>query len=135
MESRLKGAGHGSVHDQSPHSCCDRGVLKRDGVEIAQGTDVWSCIRAMLRPRSAEDLPFPGGVIGLASYEAGMRLERIASRHMSDEPELIAMLCDDFFAFDRLEKRLWWVSHSAAPVPEIPVVLDAEISQKGCTSG
>ena len=101
-----------------------QGVLKRDGVAIAQGTDVWSCIRAMLRPRSAEDLPFPGGVIGLASYEAGMRLERIASRHMSDEPELIAMLCDDFFAFDRQEKRLWWVSHSAAPVPEIPVVLN-----------
>ncbi|WP_367160492.1 anthranilate synthase component I family protein [Kozakia baliensis] len=82
-------------------------------------SDPWPQLRAMLPPTtSPSDLPFTGGIIGLASYEAGMRLEHIASRHRSDEPLLIGARYDGVLLFDRQGKRLFWASHNDTPPPD-----------------
>lgn len=62
-------------------------------------------------------LPFNGGLIGLASYEAGLALENIVSRHHAPLPGLSAALYEGAFAFDRLNKRLYWGSYCGAPMP------------------
>ncbi|MDL2171624.1 MULTISPECIES: anthranilate synthase component I family protein [Asaia] len=62
-------------------------------------------------------LPFSGGIVGLASYEAGLALENIVSRHKPFIPGVSAALYEGAFVFDRQEKRLWWSSYCDAAMP------------------
>ncbi|MCX5614683.1 anthranilate synthase component I family protein [Bombella saccharophila] len=65
-------------------------------------------------------LPFLGGVIGMLSYEAGMRYAGLTSRHQTECPALTALACRDFFLFDRRAQKLWWVSAEGLPPPAMP---------------
>lgn len=85
--------------------------------------DGWAQLRRLLRkPRDDvhHDVPFSGGVIGLASYEAGLALEGLQSRFRPLIPTLTAMAFDGAFIFDRREKRLFWCSDSRSPMPPLP---------------
>lgn len=84
----------------------------------AQG---WDQLRALLPPlQAAGPLPFRGGLIGMASYGAGLRLENVPSVHTEDTPHLVAGLFTDALVFDRQDKRLYWSSLTGAPPPELP---------------
>lgn len=65
-------------------------------------------------------LPFVGGLIGFASYEAGLLCEDVLPRHKTDAPGFLVMACHDLFIFDRLKQRLWWSSTKGNPPPPIP---------------
>ncbi|MDF7673702.1 anthranilate synthase component I family protein [Acetobacteraceae bacterium ESL0709] len=67
----------------------------------------------------ATHLPFTGGLIGFASYEAGMACEHVISRHKTDVPAFLVMACHDLFIFDRLDRRLWWSSTKGHPPPSV----------------
>ncbi|NHO33464.1 anthranilate synthase component I family protein [Acetobacter fallax] len=106
--------------------CRDGGVW-RNG-EVVSG-DVREHLREMRARICGDDisgLPFSGGVIGLASYEAGMRLEGVVSRHRAagdlTAPELVAASYEEALVFDRLERRVWWVSGRGRGAPDLRVV-------------
>lgn len=81
----------------------------------------WDALRALLPPRQAEGaLPFQGGLVGMASYGAGLKLEKIPSAHADDTPHLVAGLFADALVFDRQDKRLYWSSLTNRPPPELP---------------
>lgn len=88
----------------------------------------WSALHKVQRPASTAErrlqaethIPFTGGLIGIASYEAGLRLEGLTSRHPPRGPELIAAHYHNVLAFDRKTKRCWWISHTQSPPPVIP---------------
>lgn len=76
--------------------------------DMPVGGSVWEHLRDMrlalpLPPKGPP--PFRGGLIGLASYGAGLALENVVSRHHSTTPDLIAFSCTDLLAFDRQEQR------------------------------
>ncbi|NHN83271.1 anthranilate synthase component I family protein [Acetobacter musti] len=98
---------------------CRGGAVWRNG-EAVPG-DVWGHLRDMRRSErsGAPDGPFSGGVIGLASYEAGMRLEGVVSRHLVAGPEAVAASYEEALVFDRLERRLWWVSGRGLAAPDL----------------
>ncbi|GBR21366.1 anthranilate synthase component I family protein [Asaia spathodeae] len=78
----------------------------------------WAHLPELLPPKSAEHtLPFSGGLIGLASYEAGLAFEGIPSRHAPFIPGLSVARYDGAYVFDRQEKRLFWSSYCDAPQP------------------
>ncbi|GBQ85792.1 anthranilate synthase component I family protein [Asaia krungthepensis] len=78
----------------------------------------WAQLEALVpKPEAPCPLPFSGGVIGLASYEAGLALEGIVSRHTPVLPALHAARYTGAFVFDRQEKRLYWSSACDAPMP------------------
>lgn len=80
----------------------------------------WARLATLLPPETqASSLPFTGGLIGLASYEAGLALEKIPSRHAPFIPDLTLAHYQGTFAFDRLNKQLFWGSFCDArpPVP------------------
>ena len=82
--------------------------------------DAWSHLQDMhARLQSAENtgLPFSGGLVGLASYAAGMALEGVVSRHQAETPDILAASYDTVFAFDRLERRCFRVGKSVLPLP------------------
>ncbi|GBR69767.1 anthranilate synthase component I family protein [Gluconobacter kanchanaburiensis] len=96
--------------------------LCRNGVPVAG--DVWTHLRDMSasarRPPKGEGIiPFTGGMIGMVSYEAGMALENVSSRHTSPAPRLIAASFTDVLAFDRREERCWWISQTGNPAPDL----------------
>lgn len=96
--------------------------LRRNGVSVRG--DVWSHLRDMIaasnsRPRAESIIPFTGGVIGMMSYEAGMALENVPSRHVSSAPRLVAASFKDVLAFDRHEERCWWISQQGNPPPDL----------------
>jgi len=81
-------------------------------------TGDWARLSAFMPSRTAPNsLPFTGGVIGLASYEAGLALEGIVSRHAPVIPALTLARYDGAYAFDRLQKRLFWSSYCDASQP------------------
>ncbi|WP_322783025.1 MULTISPECIES: anthranilate synthase component I family protein [Gluconobacter] len=93
--------------------------LCRNGVSV-EG-DVWTHLRDMTAaarrfPEAEGVIPFTGGVIGMVSYEAGMALENVPSRHVSSAPRLVATSFTDVLAFDRHEERCWWISQTGNPV-------------------
>ncbi|WP_336946777.1 anthranilate synthase component I family protein [Asaia sp. HN010] len=78
----------------------------------------WARLHDLIPPRSSgHTLPFSGGLIGLASYEAGLAFEEIPSCHASFIPDLSVARYDGAYVFDRLEKRLFWGSYCDAPQP------------------
>ncbi|GBR48546.1 para-aminobenzoate synthase component I [Neokomagataea tanensis NBRC 106556] len=93
--------------------------------------DAWTALHKMQRPPSPAErilqaqthIPFTGGLIGIASYEAGLRLEGLHSRHTQRAPELIAARFHNILAFDRLTQRCWWISHNRTPPPPIPAIV------------
>ncbi|MCQ9154202.1 anthranilate synthase component I family protein [Acidomonas methanolica] len=94
---------------------------------VTSEPDGWDRLRALLPPRASPALshlpylgPCAGGVIGMASYGAGLALEAIPSRHRDATPHLIAARFDDALVFDRQDKRLWWTSLTGAPPPDLP---------------
>ncbi|MDG6095450.1 anthranilate synthase component I family protein [Acetobacter sp. AN02] len=96
------------------------GRLRRNGQDVSGTADMH--LRDMCPPPCpALAVPFPGGLAGIASYEAGMRLEGLSSRHQAEEPEIVAASFTDVLAFDRLEKRLWWISGSGREAPDLKV--------------
>lgn len=96
-------------------------VLCRRPAATLSGADCWEKLRALLPERQEPHaLPFTAGVIGLAGYGAGLRLENVASRHTEPIPELTAAYFHDALVFDRLHERLFWCSRTGAPPPEPP---------------
>ncbi|MBS1027374.1 anthranilate synthase component I family protein [Gluconobacter albidus] len=98
------------------------GSLRRNGISI-QG-DVWTHLRDMAAastrcPEAEDIIPFTGGVVGMMSYEAGMALEKVPSRHVSSAPRLVAASFEDVLAFDRHEERCWWISQKGNPPPDL----------------
>ncbi|AQS88546.1 para-aminobenzoate synthase component I [Neoasaia chiangmaiensis NBRC 101099] len=88
---------------------------------VASGADAWSRLRALMPPRQPSGpLPFQAGVIGAASYGAGLRLENVPSRHVDPTPEIVAAFYENALVFDRQDKRLWWSSLHDAPPPDLP---------------
>lgn len=67
--------------------------------------------------QEAPALPFSGGVVGLTSYEAGMALEHVVSRHSLTAPRLMAASYDSLLAFDRLERRCFQVGSPPRLLP------------------
>ncbi|MXV36932.1 MULTISPECIES: anthranilate synthase component I family protein [unclassified Saccharibacter] len=86
----------------------------------------WNTLRQFWREHTppasphCKHLPFSGGVIGLASYEAGLACEGLHSRHPLSTPPLTALACRDLFVIDRREQALWWVSPDGTPPPPLP---------------
>ncbi|EHH68039.1 anthranilate synthase component I family protein [Gluconobacter morbifer] len=90
--------------------------------------DLWWHLRDMARLASqsswqtaASAIPFTGGIVGLFSYEAGLALEQISSRHIPAAPTLLAASFSTVLAFDRLERRCWWICGEEKPAPAIPL--------------
>ncbi|NLG91474.1 MAG: anthranilate synthase component I family protein [Acetobacter sp.] len=55
-----------------------------------------------------QDIPFWGGLVGFASYQTGMMLEGVLSRHKDQNtPLLAAGVYDHAFIWDRFEKRVF----------------------------
>ena len=56
--------------------------------------------------------PFCGGAVGFIGYEAGLRLERVHSRHPNagDQPEMAFGFYDAVAAFDHAERRAWVIA-------------------------
>ncbi|MBO1361829.1 anthranilate synthase component I family protein [Acetobacter sacchari] len=89
--------------------------------------DPWDHLRDMRAGPPASDAsagapPFSGGVVGLASYEAGMFAERTPCRHDSPAPTLIAASYDSVIAFDRLDRRCFQSGSPPSRRPHAHVV-------------
>ncbi|GBR04394.1 anthranilate synthase component I family protein [Acetobacter oeni] len=84
--------------------------------------DPWQHLRQIAQTAVASDsepdLPFSGGVIGLASYESGLKQNDLSSRHPSGTPSFLAASFTDVLAFDRREKRCRWISKAGNPPPD-----------------
>lgn len=60
-----------------------------------------------------QDIPFWGGLVGFASYQVGMMLKGILSRHKDQHtPLLAAGVYDHAFIWDRFEKRVFLAGSS-----------------------
>ncbi|MFT8718171.1 anthranilate synthase component I family protein [Acetobacter sp.] len=102
------------------------GRILRNGQPAAG--DAWTHLRDMqrhLRQMPQSTLPFTGGLVGLASYEAGMALEGVASRHNACTPILAAASYDNVLIFDRLEKRVFQTGDFPFSIDEMPVLPSA----------
>ncbi|MDQ2104939.1 aminodeoxychorismate synthase component I [Azospirillum isscasi] len=65
------------------------------------------------RPEEAPGpAPFRGGAVGFIGYEAGLRLERVRSRHpnTSGQPDMAFGFYDAVAAFDHAERRAWAIA-------------------------
>lgn len=88
---------------------------------ISQKAPDWATLRRWLPARRTPCyLPFQAGIIGMASYGAGMHHEGVPTRHCDDTPTLVAGYYESALVFDRQEKRLWWSSETGAPPPALP---------------
>ncbi|AQS83673.1 MAG: anthranilate synthase component I family protein [Acetobacter aceti] len=102
-------------------SCHNR--LIRNGQPVTG--DAWTHLKDMhtrLQQAESATVPFPGGVVGLASYAEGMALEGVRLRHRTDTPDILAASYDTVFAFDRLERRCFKVGNGA---PSLSLKADA----------
>jgi para-aminobenzoate synthetase component 1 len=60
-------------------------------------------------PSRLEGPPFQGGVVGLASYELGDRVEPLGLERLGDWPDLLCARYPALLAFDQAASRLWAV--------------------------
>ncbi|WP_018308185.1 anthranilate synthase component I family protein [Acetobacter aceti] len=81
------------------------GVIRNGRPVTGNAWDHLQDMHARLLPVEHTDLPFAGGLVGLASYAAGMALEEVMSRHRAETPDILAASYETVFAFDRLERR------------------------------
>lgn len=122
--------------------------LKRNGVYI--NGNAWENLKNLfskykISPEAYKNnfsIPFLGGIVGVISYDEGMRKENILSQHNSNTPEMVFAVYQDVYAFDRLEKRCWWISRLGREAPHltpraffemIKIPLKAEQSRKEWT--
>ncbi|GBR54812.1 para-aminobenzoate synthase component I [Neokomagataea thailandica NBRC 106555] len=75
-------------------------------------------------------LPFTGGLIGVASYSAGLQLEGVPSRHSSKSPQIIAADYTNVIAYDRQSQRCWWISQNGDQPPNIPATPPQPVAPK-----
>jgi para-aminobenzoate synthetase component I len=96
--------------------------------------------RALLGPIAAGDPdgpPFQGGLIGLACYELGARLEAVDLGRMPGWPDLVCGLYPTVLAFDHAQRRLLAVGRGADPAAARRQAEDAAgwIAEPGPTLG
>ncbi|MGY0791448.1 aminodeoxychorismate synthase component I [Azospirillum argentinense] len=75
--------------------------------ELARHARSEGAPEGMLKPA-----PFCGGAVGFIGYEAGLRLERIRTRHANPggQPEMAFGFYDAVAAFDHAERRAWVIA-------------------------
>jgi len=99
--------------------------LKKNGIHISG--DAWEELKSLFSKYKTDPgtyqnnicIPFLGGIVGIISYEEGLRKENILSKHSSNAPGMVFAAYQDVYAFDRLEKRCWWVSRSGKEAPHL----------------
>jgi para-aminobenzoate synthetase component 1 len=108
---------------------------------IAAGdpTDAFAALRALIGPAGRVDPdgpPFQGGVIGLAGYELGDRVERLGLGRMVGWPDLVCGRYETLLAFDHHRREVLAIGHGAAdalswlqapPAPTSPGPLAADL--------
>ena len=84
--------------------------------------DPFEALAALLGPTSSErpdglqdGPPFQGGVIGLAAYELGDRVERLGLPRRPGWPDLAAARYVSLLAFDHVERRLFAIGRGDDP--------------------
>jgi len=74
--------------------------------------DAFAALRALAGPPApaiAGGPPFQGGVVGLASYELGDRVEPLGLARLEDWPDLACARYRSVLAFDQVGRRVWAV--------------------------
>ena len=74
--------------------------------------DAFAALRALAGPPAlvaAGGPPFQGGVMGMASYELGDRVEPLGLARLEDWPDLACARYPAVLAFDQAERRAWAV--------------------------
>lgn len=66
-------------------------------------------------PQAGQGPPFQGGVIGLAAYELGDRVERLGLARQPDWPDLAAARYLSLLAFDHVERRILAIGRGVDP--------------------
>ena len=83
-----------------------REVKRLEPFDAARG---FACLRDLLGPKSDwrdDGPPFQGGVVGLAAYEFGDRLEALNLKRDPDWPDLILARYSALLAFDHHQRRV-----------------------------
>ena len=109
---------------------------------IAPGdpTDAFAALKALVGPPKPVDPagpPFQGGVIGLASYELGDRVEQLGLGRLPPWPDLVCGRYETLLAFDhhrrevlaigpRAEDALAWLDAPPAPAPPDPLAAEVQ---------
>ena len=99
--------------------------LKKNGIYIIG--DAWEELKGLFSKYKTNSgtyqnniyMPFSGGIVGIISYEEGLRKENILSQHSPNAPGMVFAAYQDVYAFDRLEKRCWWISRSGKEAPHL----------------
>ncbi|QHI96100.1 anthranilate synthase component I family protein [Aristophania vespae] len=109
-----------------------KAVLKLTSEEIRDFRPYLRSFWQKYRPANPfmSSLPFTGGLVGFASYEAGLMCEGLVSRHKTDAPLFLLLACTDLFIFDRLEQRLWWASAEGNAPPPCPAPFASDSQNK-----
>jgi len=79
--------------------------------------DAFVALAELLGPTGAPAAggpPFQGGVLGLAAYELGDRVERLGLARLEDWPDLACARYPALLAFDQAERRAWAVGRGRA---------------------
>ena len=84
-------------------------TLTLDGADPRDAFDALAELLGATGPPLTEGPPFQGGVIGLASYELGDRVEPLGLVRFEGWPDLACARYPAILAFDRAERRLWAV--------------------------
>jgi para-aminobenzoate synthetase component 1 len=102
--------------------------------------DAFAALQALIAPRLSVDPdgpPFQGGVIGLASYELGDRIERLGLGRLPPWPDLVCGRYETLLAFDHRRREvlaigpgaadaLAWLDAPAAPTLPGPLAADLQ---------
>ena len=101
--------------------------------------DAFAALQALIGPRLAIDPdgpPFQGGVIGLAAYELGDRIERLGLGRRPPWPDLVCGRYETLLAFDHRRREVLAIGPAAAdalawldapPAPTLPGPLAADL--------
>jgi para-aminobenzoate synthetase component 1 len=86
-------------------------------IEPNDRRDPFAAVAALLgrtRPTRPDGPPFQGGVIGLASYELGERIERLGLGRMAGWPDLACARYETLLAFDHHRREVLAIGPGAA---------------------
>jgi para-aminobenzoate synthetase component I len=104
------------------------GRARVDGVPV--DGDGFAVLAAELarypKPEGTGPVPFTGGAVGFIGYEAGLRLERVRSRHRNppDQPELAFGLYDIVAAYDHAARTAWVIAADPAAASRARALAD-----------
>jgi para-aminobenzoate synthetase component 1 len=96
--------------------------------------DPFAAVAALLaapRPIDPDGPPFQGGVIGLASYELGDRIERLGLARKPPWPDLVCGRYESLLAFDHFRGETLAIGGGEAGAREALAWLDAPALQSG----